>query len=53
MGTVLGPGWAKLHATTCGSDPTDVVLEGMDWREQGRAGCRATAQGGDPLAEAG
>ena len=52
MGTVLGPGWAKLHATTCGSDPTNVVLEGMDWREEGRAGSRATAQGGDLLAEA-
>lgn len=52
MGTILGLGWVKLHPTTCGSDPTDVVLEGMDSREEGTAGSRATTQGGDLLAEA-
>ena len=53
LGHSLGLRWAKLHPTTCDSDLTGVVLEGTDWREEVRAGSRATAQGGDPLEEAG
>ena len=53
LGTVLGLRWAKLDPTTCDSDLTDVVLESTDWREEVRAGSRATAQGGDLLEEAG